>query len=1845
MPLADRTIRPVWLGRRPLSEEEKTEDLVQTAVSQNAVLGALVQLASLVRHADDIFCDLAEECQKVFDKTESITGKLVNVEGIIKQLDSTEVKIPVGTLKQFSHVSEHHVAKHGFDCDHFTPLNRPHSIKFNYSLCDVTPVHALRGVDMYRKDGLCSSHLFKLWPIVLNETNRGVDDLDLPRTFTSPLSHKKSYKTLKIRERRKTIQVIDEVYQDRSGDLQASRDDHLSSSQPSMLVPVDTSGSKFERMASFRRSLREDRELGDKKRKQRRRTVSGVPESFMQELEQFERGRRIERAGSRTYSLDDLDQKELDAKDEVMQQYLQEIDAAIAEREEEEYAEQREAKLLKFLPCRRSRSLPRCVKLISASKNKDGLTRSSLYIKKSQQKAIPDEYKHKQQTDVPNKHKQQTDGPNKFVSSSSLASVGDNRSSRSSKRSSLIGEKIKSLVSGTLKPRPKSLDFDSVEVKLDNEASKKGLSRAKSVDRSLGLSRASSPSMPDGIMSRATSNESQIGPGSYYYFNSNTLPRAQAKKYDFPWDSLPKDWTTSVKLREISKRRKEDRQSSSGNWSGYSSNRQSMDSDTKSSQPSTFSQHSLGKDSGRDSPHSAGERDGLDAGYMGDAASTETISDTKSMSNTDSDEWLRSLAERAASRGDVTSTSAEALANLSRLTKQNIRNLDILVPGRRCLRQRRNELEDDGESSVYSLDTEGFYTSFHNDSGLRKSTNTLLDEEDDDLMMPRDCPSVQSAASYSTIESVIFRTLDQDGSDTLTSSVSSPHLASLGLNNTYQLSNISPLTDGSEIVDDVEDVGTLRAKKDKKRKAPPPPPPPRISSNAPAKEQGWESSQHDASPTGETSSESSDHEVIYARLKKKTSISVLSFPSWCPGMTSDEEELAGKEMSASQERLNAESSEVEKMFEAGTLPRAHLTFTSPAPSESFDLTANSWPRIKRSNVLQPGILKTSEKFKPSSNLKSLNFDPVVSLFDAQSKHSVQLPLSRLSSSDDSTSTPPNDSLDTTACNSPLDAPPSLLHLPLPPSMSSHHDCRQRVQSDRQTFNIDSSTSEDPSECNKDQTASNPNPKSTKRNSTITGEDSLQHLSSDFSSITMSSSLSLASFDSFDDPAPTLLKSVNKSSDTHSSSSTIALSDIDNTSLTHVTDFTPSGSTVSLNWDTDDTPNITPHTDDTPNITPQKTIDSSRHFNKTVSSSSLEIKKFPAQTYAKPTSASSPAQDSYSNTQFPSSSDSYQSSLGHRPTKPSTRQAHDSIPAEDTLHKYTSDNNNNKSHVSYGEPSVAPPSQTQGFSQSEPSSQPSHPRSWSQHGSTHRPAHRRSMGEARTDSSSSVHSGNESSGSSTRGSDVTRRRSGTDAYSPADSGFGSPSVPAQVSSAGNSFSYSPSGQQQFSYTAQGKHESPHIKQQLLLEKKSNFVSRPAASSSHQRADYPLKALSTSSANSSESLSSQFSVNSTSQLVGRVTKTDLSQPSLHSGTSSESLHSNSSAGRSDSYRVALLTESDQINLIPKQKHPTNHSLQATTNSNHSLQATTKTNHSLQATTYSNHSLQATTKNNHSLQATTYSNHSLQATTKNNHSLQATTYSNPSQGRAVSAPCPGFIDDNVSRADSYRCAVRNTQSSYLSDLAGRNSSYRLATCEEDVIISDHRMDACNLWTGTTGASRDVRRMGITDVDQLKHYSNEADNRRTSKNTDTLHARKRLSVRSEGDAHNNPSKSSPTEQKKFMRSNSKDKSKQKTQSSTYIRFDPIFESGEDLRASSESLRPPSIVSIKTLARADSNDGFSAENAHLIGLRSNPGSQARKRSGSLGRKSSDEKSNMTIFDSIKTTIKSIGAGKDNSYK
>lgn len=362
-------------------------------------------------------------------------------------------------------------------------------------------------------------------------------------------SFEKKYKTLKIRERPKTIHGWDDfTLEDCKNEIEEEKNrkqECLTSPEPPVLVSIDTSGSNFERMQSMRSSGRryESKEEREKK-KRRRRTVSGV-ENILSEIEKFDRRQKSNEGGPRntprSYSFDDLDAEDDVERDEGIMKYLDEIDGKIEERIGEEKAQ----KIMKYFPCRRSRSLPRCMKLSS-------VTRSFSADRKSQ------------------KDFNATYGSS-TLSIASLASNASSRFSRSAKRSSIISSKIKSIVNNVKdkpKPRPKSLDIDTfLDTKNVHRSSIEEQDRSKST---YSLERNHNHSVPDNLLKKGYSDTSSstVGPGSYYNFESSTLPRAQAKKYDFPWESLPKDWTTSVKLREISKRRaKEDRQSSSGIFS------------------------------------------------------------------------------------------------------------------------------------------------------------------------------------------------------------------------------------------------------------------------------------------------------------------------------------------------------------------------------------------------------------------------------------------------------------------------------------------------------------------------------------------------------------------------------------------------------------------------------------------------------------------------------------------------------------------------------------------------------------------------------------------------------------------------------------------------------------------------------------------------------------------------------------------------------------------------------------------------------------------------------------------------------------------------------------------------------------------------------------------------------------------------------------------------------------------------------------------------------------------------------------------------------------------------------
>nr|XP_034332489.1 uncharacterized protein LOC117680542 [Crassostrea gigas] len=479
----------------------------------------------------------------------------------------------------------------------------------------------------------------------------------------------------------------------------------------------------------------------------------------------------------------------------------------------------------------------------------------------------------------------------------------------------------------------------------------------------------------------------RVGPGTYYGFEmeSNTLPRRNVKRNEFPWESLPKDWTTSVKLREISKRHSSytDRQSSSGHWSGCSSNRHSLDSDhvvKAETNPASTSQCSLGNDSGRDSPIPPESRCGTEStgGYTGDDTST-LAGDDNSVINAklDTETWLKSLAVRALGREEVMSSSAETLSSLTRLTKKNIMALDLMMSSP----QKRPPPFDDGECSEYSVDQEGFYTSFHNDSGLRKSNGTLVDEEEEEeLSLSKDSHSLCS------VDSVIH----------------------------------NPQGAGEKF------AGTKASSGKILNKVTPPAPPKRTSSCS----EGGPKSPQDSSSFSDT-----DQEAMSSRVISKTQISNTTIPSMCLVLSDEDSSLSRQtsmegdpsvnkcssenvaDTDQSQENSMTNPSQLSHFDGKGALDHSNIsednshfqtlpkTFHAKSKeSQPYDYT-KSWPRCmnKKSSEEHPkcGILKNTDRsLSGPKTPKSLNFSPVINMFNPGTPLSLQLPLVSSPTSDE-----------------------------------------------------------------------------------------------------------------------------------------------------------------------------------------------------------------------------------------------------------------------------------------------------------------------------------------------------------------------------------------------------------------------------------------------------------------------------------------------------------------------------------------------------------------------------------------------------------------------------------------------------------------------------------------------------------------------------------------------------------------------------------------------------------------------------------------------------------------------------
>ena len=89
MPFVKRAVEPVILSRRKVGEDKFDFG----AVSNNTLVGVLLQLGSLVQHADELFQELTQDCQEVIYRTQRLRNRVVNITDKVENLNARVVKV------------------------------------------------------------------------------------------------------------------------------------------------------------------------------------------------------------------------------------------------------------------------------------------------------------------------------------------------------------------------------------------------------------------------------------------------------------------------------------------------------------------------------------------------------------------------------------------------------------------------------------------------------------------------------------------------------------------------------------------------------------------------------------------------------------------------------------------------------------------------------------------------------------------------------------------------------------------------------------------------------------------------------------------------------------------------------------------------------------------------------------------------------------------------------------------------------------------------------------------------------------------------------------------------------------------------------------------------------------------------------------------------------------------------------------------------------------------------------------------------------------------------------------------------------------------------------------------------------------------------------------------------------------------------------------------------------------------------------------------------------------------------------------------------------------------------
>ncbi|XP_017768837.1 PREDICTED: Nance-Horan syndrome protein isoform X1 [Nicrophorus vespilloides] len=316
MPFVQRVIEPKYLSRTSLFDADGkplVDDGELEAVTNNTLSNALRQLASLVLVANDIFNDLGGQLKGITERSQRLGAKLSNVEKKVADFDPKKVAVPESDIASFALLKDHFAAKHDYDTNLFAPSTRPDAVRALYEAAAKTPIHLMRQMDRWRRDGHRSSRFFMCTP-VLGAKRRKIRnrvDIDIETRMPAVIEDLRRWTSTEALgdvtvaadgpRMLSTTTVLDGDLTDGTMVSDDEAIDHKLPSPeeqlqvvalkfPAEIVAVDITGKSFDRMSGQRRSLlhgdlEKDNEDGStirrrtrnrKPRNRRRNTLAGT---------------------------------------------------------------------------------------------------------------------------------------------------------------------------------------------------------------------------------------------------------------------------------------------------------------------------------------------------------------------------------------------------------------------------------------------------------------------------------------------------------------------------------------------------------------------------------------------------------------------------------------------------------------------------------------------------------------------------------------------------------------------------------------------------------------------------------------------------------------------------------------------------------------------------------------------------------------------------------------------------------------------------------------------------------------------------------------------------------------------------------------------------------------------------------------------------------------------------------------------------------------------------------------------------------------------------------------------------------------------------------------------------------------------------------------------------------------------------------------------------------------------------------------------------------------------------------------------------------------------------------